>query len=100
MELEKTNSYPAIYMDGHIYSCEDIEKLQEYDNTIYMLVDTGDKTYDLTFENREDKIIVFNYNLTNGETEIMDVIRKTKNPALSDNRNVFDNIERWIKETL
>lgn len=66
---------------------------------IYRLVETDNYTYDLTFEDRDDKIVVYIYNHIDGETEVYDVIRKTINPKLDYETNFDENVERYIKET-
>ena len=65
----------------------------------YKLVETDNTTYDLTFENRQNKIIVYSYSNETYETELYDVFVKTNTPALTREENFYENIKRYIKET-
>ena len=68
------------------------------DCTQYRTVETDNTTYDLTFEDIGDKIVVYVYSQETYETEVYDVFKNAKRPGLSEEDNFIKNVDDYIKD--
>ena len=79
--------------------CKNQNRRPTKDLIAYKLVETDNSTYDLTFEDIHNRIVVYSYSNETYETEVYDMFVKTDNPTLTYEENFDENIKRYIKET-